>query len=222
MPISPVDLYKKFDGIDAKALVSVHALASLNIYFDGNKYIPQGVLGEYLKNLIYQALSQENYKIFMSFSEIGLLVNDLLEQFVFKENTQIEKSSAISEEIRKQLKTDFKLNLSPEMKIQRGEEEIETKTEPIQFSTPLKEEEIEEIFDEQKENYLQTALTISQTDLETATGIADVNSEVLIEEIVNLTPGLVVDDAVNVNTQQNNDTSFILSNTLQERIDDIL
>ena len=47
----------------------------------------------------------------------------------------------------------------------------------------------------------------------------------LIKEIVNPTPGLAVDDAVNVNTQldfQNSDTSFILSNTLQERIDDIL
>ena len=54
-------------------------------------------------------MSQENDKIFMSFSEIGLLVNDLLEQFVFKENTQIKKLSAISEEIRKQLKTGFKL-----------------------------------------------------------------------------------------------------------------
>ena len=40
----------------------------------------------------------------MSFSELGLLVNDLLEQFVLKENAQIVKSSAISEEIRKQLK----------------------------------------------------------------------------------------------------------------------
>ena len=69
----------------------------------------------------------------MSFSELGLLVNDLLEQFVLKENTQIEKSSAISEEIRNQLKTDFKLNLSPEIKIQRREEEIETEREPIQF-----------------------------------------------------------------------------------------
>ena len=109
MPISPVDLYKKFVPADAKALVSIHALAALNIHFGRNKYISQGVLGEYLKNLTYQALSQENDKIFMSFSEIGLLVNDLLEQFVFKENTQIKKLSAISEEIRKQLKTDFKL-----------------------------------------------------------------------------------------------------------------
>ena len=60
MPISPVDLYKKFAGTDAEALVSIHALAALNIHFGGNKYISQGVLGEYLKNLTYQALSQEN------------------------------------------------------------------------------------------------------------------------------------------------------------------
>ena len=109
------------------------------------------------------------------------------------------------------------------MKIQRGEEEIETKPEPIQFSTPLKKEQTEEIYDEQKENFLQKVLTIHQTDLETATGIADTNSEALNE--VNSTPSLVADDAVNVDTQldfQNSDTSFILSNTLQERIDDIL
>ena len=70
-------------------------------------------------------------------------------------------------------------------------------------------------------------LTINQTGLETATGIADANSEALIEETVNPTPGLVVDDTVNVDSQldfQNSDfdTSFTLSNTLQERIDDIL
>ena len=125
MPIQPVDLYKKFAGTDAKALVSVHALASLNIHFGRNKYTSQEALGEYLNNLTYQALSQENDKIFMSFSELGLLVNDLLEQFVYEENAQIVKSSAIREEIGKQLKADFKLNLSPELKIQRGNEQKE-------------------------------------------------------------------------------------------------
>ena len=225
MPISPVDLYKKIAGTDAKALVSIHTLATLNIHFAGNKYTSQAALAEYLNNLTYQALSQENDKIFMSFSELGLLVNDLLEQFALKENAQIVISSAVSEKIRKRLKTDFKLNLSPELKIQRGEEEIETEPEPIEFSAPLKKEEIEEIYDDQKEKFLQTALTINQTDLETAAGIADANSEALIEEIVNPTPGLAVDDTVNVDSQpdlQNSDTSFILSNTLQERIDDIL
>ena len=182
MPISPVDLYKKFAGTDAKALVSIHALAALNIYFGGNKYSSLAALGKYLQNLTYQALSRENDKIFMSFSEIGLLVNDLLEQFVIKENTQIEKSSAISKEIRKQLKaTNFSLNLYPKMKSQRGEEEIEAEPEPTEYSTPLEKEEIEWIYDEQKENFLQTVLKTNQTDLKTATGISDTNSEPLTE-----------------------------------------
>ena len=83
-------------------------------------------------------MSQGNDKIFISFIEIGVLVNDLLEQFVFKENMRIEKLSAVSGEIKKQLKTNFTWNLSPKTKIQRGEEETETEPEPIQFSNPLK------------------------------------------------------------------------------------
>ena len=138
IPISPVDLYKKFAGTDAKALVSIHALADLNIHFGRNKYTFQAALAQYLNNLIQQALSQENDKISMSFSELGLLVNDLLEQFFLRENVQIVKSSAKSEEIRKQIKPDFKLNLSPELKIQTGEEEIETESEPTEFSILLK------------------------------------------------------------------------------------
>ena len=147
----------------------------------------------------------------MSFSELGMLVNDLLEQFVLRENAEIVKSSAISEEIRNQLKTNFKLNLSPEMKIQRGEGETETELKLIEFSTPLKKGEIEEIYNEQKENFLKTELKINQTDLETATGMADANSEALIEEINQL-------DFQNSDF----DTSFTLSNTCQERIDVIL
>ena len=107
MLISPVDLYKKFAGTDAKVLVSIHALAALNIHFGGNKYISQSALSEYLKNLTYQALSQENGKIFMLFVDIGLLVNDLFEQFLLKENTEIEKASAISKKIKNQLNKFF-------------------------------------------------------------------------------------------------------------------
>ena len=77
MPTSPVDFYKKFAGTDAKALVSIHALAALNICLGGNKYSYQAALSEHLQYLTYQVLSQVNDQIFMSFSEIGLLVNDL-------------------------------------------------------------------------------------------------------------------------------------------------
>ena len=96
MPISPVDLNKKFAGTDVKALVSIHALAALNINFGGHKYISQTAIGEYLQNLTYQALTQENDKIFASFDNIGLLVNDLLEQFVCKENNEIDKASRMT------------------------------------------------------------------------------------------------------------------------------
>ena len=53
-------------------------MAALNIYFGGNKYTSQQVMSEYLKNLTFQALSQENDNVYISFEEIGLLVNDLL------------------------------------------------------------------------------------------------------------------------------------------------
>ena len=69
----------------------------------------------------------------MPFSKLGLSVNDLLEQFALKENAEIEKPSATSEETRNQLKANFKLNFSPEMKIQRGEEELETNPKPSQL-----------------------------------------------------------------------------------------
>ena len=115
------------------------------------------------------------------------------------------------------------------MKIQRGEEEEEIiEPKPIEFSTPLKIEEINEIYDRQKEDYLRTALKLNETDLEVAAEVADAENEALYEEIINPTPGLVVDDDdINVDTQfnfqnSNLDTSFRLSDTLQERIDDIL
>ena len=80
----------------------------------------------------------------MSFSEVGLLVNDLLECLVKKENEQIEKSSILGRKLRK-LETDFKTELPPELKMQKGEESESELIEPIESSTPLKTEKIEDI-----------------------------------------------------------------------------
>ena len=146
----------------------------------------------------------------MSFNDIELLVKDLLEQFVIKENAEIEKCSVISEQIRNKVKTDFK-DLSPEMKIQREEEEEEIIEKQLSF-----------------QHYLRTALKLNETDLEVAAVVADAENKTLYEKIINPTPGLVVgDDDKNVDTQfdfQNSDldTSYRLSDTLQEKIDDIL
>ena len=132
IPVSPIDLFKKFAGSDAKALVSIQALTALNIHLDGNKYTSQQAMYEYLNNLTFQTLSQENDKVYMSFKGIGLLVNDLLECFDKKENEQIEKSSVLSRQLRERLETDFKVEWSPELKIQRGEEIEPELIEPVQ------------------------------------------------------------------------------------------
>ena len=104
IPILPIDLFKKFAGSDAKALSSIQALAALNIYFGGNKYTSQQVMSEYLQNLTFQVLSQDNDEVYMSFTEIGLLVNHLLECFVKEENEQIDKSSKLSEKMWKKIR----------------------------------------------------------------------------------------------------------------------
>ena len=44
IPISSVDLYKKFAGTAAKVLVSIQGLAALNIYFGGNKFTSQNAI----------------------------------------------------------------------------------------------------------------------------------------------------------------------------------
>ena len=91
---------------------------------------------EYLENLTFQALSQENDQVYMSFSEVELLVNDQLECLVKKENEENEKSSLLGRKLRKKLETDFKTELSLELKIRKGEES--ELIEPVESSTPLK------------------------------------------------------------------------------------
>ena len=226
IPISPIDLYKKFAGTDAKALVSVHGLAALNIHLGENKFTSENAMYEYLKKLTFQVLSQENDKVFMSFEDCGLLLNDVLESVIKKENKQIEKSSIIGTKLKKKLETDFKAESSPEIKIQNGEETGEGSIETVEPSTPLKTEEIENIYNQEKEDFLKTKI-INKTDLETAVEMAENSNQAAIDETVNPTPGLIVHDTVNVDSQldfEKNDLgiTFRLSNALQERLDNIL
>ena len=105
------------------------------------------------------------------------------------------------------------------MQIQLGEESVipeELKT--IEFSTHLKIEDINET------DYLKIAMKLNQIELESASEVADSENETLIQEIINPTPGLVVDDDIRIDIQlsfKNSelDTSFTLSNTLKARLD---
>ena len=229
MPLSPLHLYRKFAGTDANGLVSLHGLAALNIYFGGNQHASQTAFSEFLTNLTFQALSRENDYIFSSFDNAIHLVQSIVNAFIDKEKDEIEKTFKISEEIKTKLDTKFDAIEALAMQIQLGEEESEIKHEPkpVEFSTPLKIEEINEIYDREKGDFLKIAMKLNQIDLESASEVADSENEALIQETINPPPGLVVDDDINVDTQfsfQNSDldTSFTLPNTLKVRLDDIL
>ena len=111
------DLYKKFAGTDVKGLVSLHALAALNIYFDGSRIASQTSFGELLKNLTYQALSQENDDIFLSFEEGTNLVYSIVDAFAEMENREFEIASQVSEQISDKLDTQFEVVEAPTMQI---------------------------------------------------------------------------------------------------------
>ena len=69
--------------------------------------------------------------------------------------------------------------------------------------------------------------TINKTDLETAVGMIEDSNKAVIDQLINLTLGLVVQDTVNVDSkldfEKNDlDSTFRLSNSLQERLDNIL
>ena len=47
-PLSPIDLYQNFKATDARALVSIQALAASNIHLRGDKKISKNALSEWM------------------------------------------------------------------------------------------------------------------------------------------------------------------------------
>ena len=167
--------------------------------------------------------------IYFSFEESVNLAHSIVNAFADIKNREFEITSQNSDKISDKLDTQFEIDETPGMKIQLGEEEsiVSEEPKPVEFSTPLKIEEINEIYDREKTDYLKIAMKLNQTDLESANEVADSENETLIQEIINPTPGLVVDDDINIDTQfsfknSDLDTSFAISNTLKSKLDNIL
>ena len=137
MPLLPLHLYKKFVGTDAKGFVSLHGLAALNIYLGGNPQASQTAFSEFLKNLTYQALSQENDDIFLSSDDAIYLVESIFNAFIDREKDETEKTSQISEKVQSKLDTKFDVNEAPAMQIQLGEEEMKSKMSHNQLNFQL-------------------------------------------------------------------------------------
>ena len=171
-PLSLIDLYQKFKATDAKALTSVQAIAALNMHLGGDRDISKKALTEFLRNLTFQALSKENDDILLSFEHVGNLFLDILESLAKINQQLVDDAKILSENLKEELnKTEYELDLPPELEIQEDLAKYRKEgkkppllPKPLFSSTPLKAKEINKIYDEEKENYLQTAITINQTD----------------------------------------------------------
>ena len=65
----------------------------------------------------------------------------------------------------------------------------------------LSEKEIDKVYNDTKEDYLKTSITINKTDLGAAIENADEKNEKIISDLINPTPGLFVHDQLNLEDQ---------------------
>ena len=194
--------------------------------FRRSKTVSQFAFGEFMKNLTYQALSQENDdNIFLSFDFATDLAHSVVNTLAQIGNEEGEMASEITDQINKKLDFELETVESPAMQIQLGEEP-EISQEPIQASTPLTEKDIREIHDKEKTDYLKTALKLNAVDLESAAEVADSENEKLFQEIINPTPSLTSYDEIDIDRQlsfrSDSDLDYSLLDPLKSRLDDIL
>ena len=143
MPLSPIDLQQNFKATDARDLVSLQALAALNIHLGGDKTISKNALSEFLHNLSFQALSKETDDIYLNFNNVSELIIDILEGLAKKNNESIAVAKNLGKNLQDELdQTDFELEIPPELQIQDDLEKYAKQEKipsppPPRFTLPL-------------------------------------------------------------------------------------
>ena len=94
--ITTNQLYKKFSSTDARALVSIQALAALNMYYGGSAEISRQALTEFLHEMSHQTLNKDNYNIFMQFDRTAKLITELIFVLLDRNNKSINIASVIN------------------------------------------------------------------------------------------------------------------------------
>ena len=192
----------------------------------------------FLHNLSFQALSKETDDIYLNFNNVSELIIDILEGLAKKNNESIAVAKSLGKNLQDELdQTGFELEILPAL-IQDDLEKYYTQKKispppPPRFtSTPLKsEKEINKTYDDSKEEYLKTAITINKTDLDAAIENTDKKNKnknkKIVSDIIDPMPGLFVDDKLNLENQfeyksNDIDENLNLSRDLQDRLDNIL
>ena len=193
--LSPATLHQKFASSDVAGVISFHALCALNIYLGGNKNISAVAYGEFLRNMTYQALSDENDEINLSFDQSVELAHSIVNSLADLAKDKNMEILEINDKIDDALNFDFdekeEGQLTPPPSLDA----------PIATSTPMTDVEIKTVYDWEKANFINSSLQINSEDLELAAERADIDNQKLFQEIIDPAPGLIIDNKLDVDKQ---------------------
>ena len=150
--ISTNQLYEKFSSTDTQIqmLVSIQALAALNMHYGGSAKISRQALTEFLHNMSHQALNKDNYNIFIQFYRTVELITELIFVLLDRNNKSPIIASVINDNINNEINEyRFTFDIPTEIGIQNDMEDIKRQKIPPTPSPPyvphplLTKEEIE-------------------------------------------------------------------------------
>ena len=203
--LSTNDLFKKISSSVAHGLVSINALAALNMYHGGMSTVSKNAMSEFLHNMSYQALNIENDEIFIKFNGIAQLINDNNETLIERNNQSIQISDVMNTNILNEINNyKFIFDVPTEMEIQDNvdkmiKKEIKPPSPPPRYTPPpelMDKIEIDNLRQQLNEEFLRTAITISKTELDAANKRANEKNKELIKSIVNPTPNLLTETKI--------------------------
>ena len=210
--VSPVQLYEKFKNTDSKNLVSFQAIVALFLYYGGEKLTAKKAMDEWKANLTFQALSKENDNIIMHFDIFTDIVLHFLKEFLISESkfTEYEKNKL---ELMEKTINDYQVSTSTPSK-----ENMKNIFPPTVFNIPDNLSKIDS-------DFLKTSLTLSKTNLDATIEAAEEENRMIIQDMINPTPGLFVDQSFtsdDLNAMNTDDEStFKLNNESMKNISEV-
>ena len=195
--VSPVQLYEKFKNTDSKNLVSFQAIVALFLYYGGEKITAKRAMDEWKENLTFQALSKENDNIIMHFDKFTDIVLHFLKEFLIHESkfSEYEKTKL---ELFEETLNNYQVSTSTPNR------------ENIRKIFPSTVSNIPDSLSKIDSDFLKTSLTLSKTNLDASIEAAEEENRMIIQDMINPTPGLFVDQSFmndDLNTMNTDDES---------------
>ena len=210
--VSPVQLYEKFKNTDSKNLVSFQAIVALFLYYGGEKITAKKAMDEWKENLTFQALSKENDNIIMHFDKFTYIVLHFLKEFLIHESKFSEYEKNKLELFEETLNNYQMLSSTP------SKENIRNIFPSVVSNIPDNLSKIDS-------DFLKTSLTLSKTNLDASIEAAEEKNRMVIQDMIDPTPGLFVDQSFtsdDLNTMNTDDESkFKLNNESMKKVNEI-